>query len=201
MNLRFDIIGDATKPIIRYNKMRLLFDTGAETPVWCVGKKMFCKTFPYATRQTFRYLLSGFGRTEQELKKFMLNPTEEVAKDFLADVYSIPSFCLSVGEHTITWKNLKVAVTVKEGIGADLILSSTMFRGMNLQWNQEDVTKPYIEIESLNSVKYVFVQQSEKQFYGRELLKYIYAQDSMEIENIKIEEQSELDDLNAFIDL
>lgn len=186
MNLRFDIVSGANRPIVRNNRIKILFDTGASTPVWCVGKKMFCKTFPDATKQEFKYILSGFGRTEQELQSFMKHPNKESVPNFLMDVYNIPSFCLGTGEDIITWKNLKVAVAEKEGIGAELILPSTMFRGMELRWNQEEDGKYYIEIRSKSSVKYVFVQKYSDKFFSQELLHYIYSEDDLELENLNI---------------
>lgn len=186
MDLRFNIVQGVYKPIIRNNKIKILFDMGASTPVWCVGKKRFYRIFPEAAKQDFKYILTGFGRTEQELKKFLKYPSKDEAYKFLADVYDIPSFCLGVGEQIFTWKNLKVAVTEKEGIGAELILPSTMFRGMEVRWNQEDVGKPYIEIRSQTAVKYVFVQKYPEEFFSEKLLKYIYSQDSLELENINV---------------
>lgn len=184
MNLKFDIVQGVYKPIIEQNGITFLFDTGAGVPVWCLGKRRFCKTFPDATKQNFKYILSGFGRTEQELKKFLKHPNKESVPNFLVDVYDIPSFCLNVGEHSITWKNLKVAVTEKEGIGAELILPSTMFRGMELRWNQEDIGKSYIEIRSKSSIKYVFVQKYPEESFSEELLHYIYSEDNLDLKTI-----------------
>lgn len=189
MNLRFDIVSGANRPIVEQKGLTLLFDTGASTPVWCVGKKMFCKTFPDATKQEFKYILSGFGRTEQELQRFMKHPNKESVPNFLTDVYNIPSFCLSAGENIITWKNLKVAVAEKEGIGAELILSSTMFRGMELRWNQAEDGKYYIELESKSSVKYVFVQKYPDKLFSQELLHYIYSEDDLELRNLETKKE------------
>lgn len=184
MNLRFYITDKNNRPIIDYNAMTILFDTGASTPVWCMGKKRFYGVFPDATKQKYKYLLSGFGRTEQELKDFILHPDKNKVDDFLMDVYNLSSFSLSDNKSTITWKNLKVVVTEKKEIGADLILPSTMFRGMELSWNQEYVNTPYIEIKSHTNIKYVFVQKCADKFFSQELLKYIYSQDNLEFEEI-----------------
>ena len=83
MNLRFYIADKNNRPIIDYNAIIILFDTGASTPVWCMGKKRFYGFFPDATKQRYKYLLSGFGRTEQELKDFILHPDKNKVDDFL----------------------------------------------------------------------------------------------------------------------
>ena len=45
------------------------------------------------------------------------------------DVYNLSSFSLSDNKSTIIWKNLKVAVTEKKEIGADLVkLYKTHFK-------------------------------------------------------------------------
>ena len=41
MNLKLDIIEEATRPIIRQDYIKMLFDTRASVPVWCVGYKRF----------------------------------------------------------------------------------------------------------------------------------------------------------------
>lgn len=38
MNLEFDIIPGEIKPVIDYNGINILFDTGADTPVWSRGE-------------------------------------------------------------------------------------------------------------------------------------------------------------------
>lgn len=151
MNLRFYIADKNSRPIIDYNAIIILFDTGASTPVWCMGKKRFYGFFPDATKQRYKYLLSGFGRTEQELKDFILHPDKNKVDDFLMDVYNL----------------------------------SSLFRGMELSWNQEYVDTPYIEIKSHTNIKYVFVQKCADKFFSQELLKYIYSQENAELEEIK----------------
>lgn len=37
MNLKFNVLSQKTVPVIKYNNILLLFDTGASTPVWCSG--------------------------------------------------------------------------------------------------------------------------------------------------------------------
>ena len=67
-----------------------------------------------------------------------------------------------------------------------MILPSTMFRGMELRWNQEEDGKYYIEFESKSSVKYVFVQKYPDKLFSQELLHYIYSEDDLELENLNI---------------
>lgn len=182
MNLRFGILAvshvnnTVSRPIIMHNGVQIMFDTGAAVPVWCTGLVKFNAVFPDAVRQRFKYLLSGFGRTEQELKDFLLNPSENNINNFLMDVYQLPHFSLRSRDGEIAWKNTQVAVTSKDGIGADLILPSTMFRGMSLCFNQKSANAPFVEIETECNTKYVFVRKHDRQFQGTELLKYIYSQ-------------------------
>ena len=58
MNLKLDIIEEATRPIIRQDHIKMLFDTGASVPVWCVGYKRFHDAFPDAKKQDFSWQMS-----------------------------------------------------------------------------------------------------------------------------------------------
>lgn len=181
MKLKFGIINGTNRPVIRYNKLRFLFDTGAYVPVWCTGENAFCKSFPEATKQNFKCFLGGFGRTEQEI--LALKHTSNIKrKELLSSVYSIPSFYLNNDTCAIRWVNLHVVVTMKESIGADLILPSTMFREMGLYWSQENKRKPYIEISSNITTKYMLALKYFNEDFDQELLGSVYAQDSMEFE-------------------
>lgn len=199
MKLKFSIISGVNRPIIYYNRMRFLFDTGASTPVWCRGEKAFCKKFPEATKQDFKYLLSGFGRIEQEM--LILKGASNVKlEEFLTPVYKIPSFYFSNGTHAMRWINLHVAVTRKESIGVDFILTSTMFKKMGLYWSQEDEKEPYIEISSDIATKQMYVLRYFNEDLAQELLGSIYAQDYAEFENTKRKLPSKARNSNAFFE-
>ena len=44
-------------------RLRCLFDTGADTPIFTLGDSALCKYFPDAQLQPdFTYILSGFGK-------------------------------------------------------------------------------------------------------------------------------------------
>ena len=74
MSLKFNILPGKIIPIISYNNIKLLFDTGASTPVWCRGFENFKDEFPEAEKMDYRFLLTGFGRSEAELVSFLENP-------------------------------------------------------------------------------------------------------------------------------
>lgn len=59
MHLKFNVISKNSRPVILYNKIHVLFDTGASVPVWCTGANRFCGFFPGAAKQRYKYLLSG----------------------------------------------------------------------------------------------------------------------------------------------
>ena len=61
MNLKFDVL-QKVRPIVRYDNMRLLFDTGASTPVWCQSVNAFMEFFPKAKKKDYRFLLSEEAR-------------------------------------------------------------------------------------------------------------------------------------------
>lgn len=87
-----------------------LFDTGAATPVWCMGEKKFLKAYPDAKKSARMCQISGFGKdTEQGL------------------VYTIPKFVLNDDNASYCIDDLQVAVCHHPTIGFDFVLSDTMF--------------------------------------------------------------------------
>ena len=58
-----------------YPDITILYDTGADTPVWCNGEDELLDLFPAAMKMNSKFILSGFG----------LHPE-------IVDVYKIPSF-------------------------------------------------------------------------------------------------------------
>ena len=71
-------------PVIEYNNILLLFDTGASTPVRCSGDARFIRKFPSARKMNYKFLLTGFGRSEEELLKFMKNPSSNEFQNYFA---------------------------------------------------------------------------------------------------------------------
>lgn len=174
MNLKFNVLPGKIIPVIRYNSMKLLFDTGASTPVWCSGGARFIRKFPSAKKMNYKFLLTGFGRSEEELLKFMKNPNSNEFQNYFADVYSIPDFVLTAKEGQIIWKNLNVAVTDRRFSGVHMILPYTMFGGMKLSFNQ-GCTNPEIIIESSKAIKYTYVKLNNN--FSGSILQHIYSQD------------------------
>lgn len=98
-------------------KLRCLFDTGADTPVFTLGDDAFCKYFPNALPQPeLSYILSGFGKGMET-----------------ATVYKIPELILKsdFDDDSISFHNLYVASCFKPAIAYPFILSATMFSHMN----------------------------------------------------------------------
>lgn len=152
MNLKFNVLPEEVIPIIRYDGIRLLFDTGASTPVWCQNINTFLEFFPSAKKMNYKFLLTGFGRSEEELVNFLKHFNKKDVAVYFADVYSIPEFILTTEEGQIVWKDLYVAVTSRRFSGVHIILPYTMFGGMNLNFNQTCVN-PEIVIESPKAIK------------------------------------------------
>ena len=177
MNLKFDILDSEFLPKVEYDDMILLFDTGASTPVWCQGIGSFLEFFPKAKKMNYRYILTGFGRSEAELIAFLKNPNEEGIASYLVDVYSIPEFIMETEDEKIVWNNLNVAVTSRRFSAVHMILPYTMFGGMKLSFNQA-CANPEIIIESPKAIKYTFVKLNNN--FNESVLQYIYSQDEPE---------------------
>ena len=47
-------------------RFTVLFDTGAEAPVWCAGEKDFQSAFPDAIKQDWEGEISGFGTAPEK---------------------------------------------------------------------------------------------------------------------------------------
>lgn len=98
-------------------KIRCLFDTGADIPVFTMGRKMLMLYFPDAVLQDNFYAeISGFGKGEEQ-----------------ALIYKIPNFTIQSDSDKdyIQYYNFYVACIEKESIKYPLILSATMFKHMN----------------------------------------------------------------------
>ncbi len=98
-------------------RIRCLFDTGADIPVFTLGKEMLLLYFPNAVLQEQFYAeISGFGKGEEQ-----------------ASIYKIPNFRIESDSDKdyIEYYNFFVACIKKESIKYPLILSATMFKHMN----------------------------------------------------------------------
>ena len=175
MNLKFNVLPEKSRPVIEYEDLLLLFDTGASTPVWCYGVASFKRKFPKAIKMDYRFLLTGFGRSEAELISFLRNPSISKVNNYFADVYSIPEFILKNKEGKIIWKNLHVAVTNRKFSGVHMILPYTIFGGIKISFNQTKSISEII-IESDSTVKYTFVKLNDN--FSEKILQYIYTQDN-----------------------
>jgi hypothetical protein len=93
------------------NKVEItaLFDTGASTPVWCMGVEKFKLAYPDAIKKEGICKITGFGQGEE-----------------IAYIYGIPVFELNGGDN-YKIVNLQVAVCMHPQIGYDFIMSDTMF--------------------------------------------------------------------------
>ncbi len=117
-------------------KMRCLFDTGADTPVFTLGDDALCKYFPDAQfEKELTYILSGFGKGSEE-----------------ASVYKIPQFILKsdFDDDYIQFNNLYVASCFRPVLAYPFILSATMFGHMN-----------YMIVNEGNDAKCIKIQHSK----------------------------------------
>ena len=98
-------------------KVRCLFDTGADIPVFTLGSEMLMMYFPDAVLcEDFYADISGFGKSEEQ-----------------ALIYNIPNFIIQsdIDQDCIQFNNLFVACIEKANIKYPFILSATMFKHMN----------------------------------------------------------------------
>ena len=112
--LRFPLTNVLSRQIFEYQingwNVLMMYDSGAQIPVWCRSEEFFCKVFPNAKKTDFYCEISGFGRETER-----------------SNVYIIPLFELSGKDVSFKIKNLLVAALFKPFIGCDLLLSETMF--------------------------------------------------------------------------
>lgn len=157
VTLYFDMDRESFKPKIvssEYPDLTFMVDTGAETPVWCLGEYIFRDTFSDAKRLKYKYLLSGFGIGAE-----------------VVDVFSIPEFHLSDGQHEIIYQNMIIAVTNRASINASLILSASLFHHMDLDINRmKSVMYPTLSVSSENQIVPVFFKIKELSAKQRKFL-------------------------------
>ena len=157
VTLAFDMDRESFKPKIvssDYPDLTLLLDTGADTPVWCMGERIFKAAFPMATELKHKFVLSGFGTGV------------EIAKAF-----SIPEFVLSDGKQSITYQNMVVAVTKRPSINVSLILSASLFHHAEITIDRlKSVVYPTLTVTSNDKMIPVFYRRRELSDRQRELL-------------------------------
>ncbi len=96
--LSLNLINTASRPMLIYNsqkvRVKALFDTGASTPVWCMGEKRLKDAYPDAEKIKEKCIVGGFGGV---LGK--------------CDIFRIPRFVLAKDDQSYTINNLHVAET------------------------------------------------------------------------------------------
>ena len=112
--LRFPLINTLSRQIFEYNTggvdILMMYDSGAQIPVWCRGEALLLKAYPDAKKTDYYCEISGFGKETER-----------------CDVYVIPLFELVRDNISFQIKNLFVANLFKPFVGCDLLLSETMF--------------------------------------------------------------------------
>lgn len=121
--LRKKLSNKADRPVFDINvkdgkkKIRCLFDTGADIPIFTLGREILMMYFPDAVLcEEFYAEISGFGKSEER-----------------AFIYNIPNFIIQsdIDENYIQFNNFFVACVNKVNIKYPLILSATLFKHMN----------------------------------------------------------------------
>ena len=112
--LSFPLTNTRSRQIFEYKKdggdVLMMYDSGAQIPVWCAGEKILRSAYPNAVKTEFISHISGFGKETEDCPVFL-----------------IPLFSLADGENEFCIKNLLVAELYKPFIGCHLLLSETMF--------------------------------------------------------------------------
>ena len=138
--LSFQLTNILSRQIFEYqigkNTVTMLYDSGAQIPVWCSGKRVFLKTFPDAKLLDLKCKVTGFGKEPEE-----------------GDVYEIPLFELSDDTVSFQIKNLLVVELPKLYTGFNMIISETMLsktdtttirrNGRILQISFDNLSRPF----------------------------------------------------------
>ena len=112
--LSLKLLNTRDRPFISYirnnEEIIAMMDTGALTPVWCMGVDKFTRSYPDAIKKNKKCNISGFGHDP-----------------IIGEVFVIPEFIL--GKDTVEYRitDLQVAVCNHPKIGCDFVLSDTMF--------------------------------------------------------------------------
>lgn len=135
--LSFPLTNVRSRQIFRYdtghNAIRILYDSGAQLPVWCKGTEVLMKSYPDAQKTQMYCEISGFGKDKEN-----------------ADVYIIPLFELSNHGVTFAIKNLVIADLLKPFVGCDLIISETMFAKADTTTIRRSKRELQINFDALN---------------------------------------------------
>ena len=112
--LSFQLTNTRSRQIFEYNldggKVKMLYDSGAQIPVWCVGELPLKAAYPDAVKTELTGNITGFGKEAEE-----------------CTIFRIPMFSLKSGDIVFRIKDLLVAEIYKPSIGCHLLLSETMF--------------------------------------------------------------------------
>ncbi len=112
--LSFQLTNILSRQIFEYKvgagKILIMYDSGAQIPVWCRGEKLLKAVFPDAVKTEYCSNIFGFGKNSEP-----------------CEIYCIPRFILSDGKNEFAIKNLYLAEIYKPSIGCHLLLSETMF--------------------------------------------------------------------------
>lgn len=118
LTLSFQLTNVLTRQLFEYDTgnalITMLYDSGAQIPVWCAGKEVLLEAYPDAKKTSLKCIISGFGKEKET-----------------AEIYVLPAFELSNGEISFVIENLYIAELSKPFIGADFIISETMLSKTN----------------------------------------------------------------------
>ena len=112
--LSFPLTNTRSRQIFEYKRdngdILMMYDSGAQIPVWCVGKTLLKVAYPNVEKTDLIANIAGFGK---EFEK--------------CSIFRIPMFTLKSGDIEFCIKDLLVAEIYKPSIGCHLLLSETMF--------------------------------------------------------------------------
>lgn len=122
---------NSSKPVFELNHpsgmaITCLFDTGADTPVWCSGWEYFNFLYPDNYKVHGKFLLGGFG--------------DGVS---VVDMYVIPQFQIG----NILFKQFHVAIDCHRRFAWDLVLSYTIFSKMDYTILNRNRNIPLLRVE------------------------------------------------------
>ena len=139
--LSFPLNNTKSRQIFEYNvdgvNIWMMYDSGAQIPVWCAGEKILKGTYRDAVKTDFVGNISGFGKESETCQ-----------------IFRIPMFSLKNEKAEFCVKDLLVAEIFKPFIGCHLLLSETMFsktdtittrrKERTLRVVYEDLERPFI---------------------------------------------------------
>ena len=132
--LSLRLLNYRNRPFYAFNlngeDITMLFDSGASTPVWCMGENKLKRSYPDVVEKNEVCYISGFGKEAVEGK-----------------VYVIPVFELRDDMGAYRIKNLQLAVCKNPEIGCDFIISDTMLSKADtlIQRRGEKMLKIYFD--------------------------------------------------------